>query len=108
MELNGPSFIMLLLYPQNNINILSSGPFADLYSTLNIDMIRASIPTSPQIFWLEVTGWTEEARWMDAIIVGHFRHGDGILKNGDSEFVDKHPDWVAPFAYIVDYKYYYF
>ena len=93
------------------IEILSSGPeYFDIASTSSLTYINSDITQTlnPFTFWLLIQGWNETQRLMEAVIIGHYRQEDGVLKKGDSEFVDKHPDWVAPFSYIVDYKYYYF
>ena len=107
MLLNGPDYIKIVLSPSPNTRILYSGPF-DIANSLQVSLLRASSSPAPQTFWIVVSGWQEDERLMEAVAIGYFRHGDGVIKPGDNEFVDKHPKWVDPFAYVVDYKYYYF
>merc|ERR1712218_236913 len=106
IEMNGPSSIKLILSPYP-VKILSSGPYDELAERLTLDFLRASVSPTPENFWILVEGWDGNIHFLDAVVIGYFRHGDGVLKPGDNEFVDKHPEWVAPFSYIVDYKYYY-
>ena len=111
MEMSGPNYRIIMMSPANGIEIISSGPgYFDIASRLSLTYINSDITqtSNPFTFWLLIKGWNEAKRLMEAVIIGHYRQEDGVLKKGDSEFVDKHPDWVAPFSYIVDYKYYYF
>ena len=111
MEMSGPNYRIIMMSPANGVEIISSGPgYFDIASTLSLTYLNSNIPQTLEsfTFWLLIKGWNEAQRLMEAVIIGHYRQEDGVLKKGDNEFVDKHPDWVAPFSYVVDYKYYYF
>ena len=106
MEMNGPNEIELKVFPSPGVHIQKSGPSFFSYGQRLLKVSRESISLSSQKFCLLISGWQEEEDLMEAAIAG--RSWDYALKHGDSDFVDKHPQWVTPYTYAVDYKYYYF
>ena len=107
MEINGPNDIFVKISTITGVKIESSGPMSITKgSESKFRIFRKPKNLLPIMFWLVVSGWKDENGLMQVVVGG--RSWSHKIKQGDNEFVDNHPQWVTPYVYVFDYKYYNF
>ena len=109
MKINGPNDIFVELLATKGLKIESSGPSSITKESLSkFRVFRRSQNLSSIIFWLILSEWKEEYGSLHVVAAG--RSWNDIMKQGYSNFtfVDNHPQWVAPYVDVFDYKYYIF